>query len=218
MNSLSLERREYLEKQPWDEIIPRAVLYAARRLEFYEWQGSWKGGPPMGRTAEDFVNDIIAELFQGGGRDWDLNKYPDFLEVLCGMIKSKISNALKSKENRKNICEAALAASRQIPAPLDTLEHPSSSTDEAVLNREKDAENDKWLMSFMGHIQDDSDLMAVLDCKLQGIFKPAEIAQRLGVDSQKMENLQKKWKRRTEDFQKKNKIGPRAKKGDRAHG
>lgn len=218
MDSISAERREYLEKQPWNEIIPKAVLYAARRLEFYEWQGSWKGGSPMGRTAEDFVNDIITKLLQGGGRDWDPVKYPDFLEVLCGMIKSKISNALKSKENKKNICEAALAAAKQTPTPMDALEHPSSSTDSPLLNQEKDKENDQWLMAFMTHIEDDADLMAVLDCKFQGIFKPADIAQRLGIDSQKMENLQKKWKRRTEDFRKKNKIGQSSNKGGKAHG
>lgn len=213
MNGISQERREFLDNQPWDEIIPRAVLYAARRLEFYEWQGSWKGGPPMGKTAEDFVNDIITDLYQGDGRDWDKEKHPNFLEVLCGMIKSEISNALQAKENKKTVCEAALTASKQMASPLDAIAHPTSSTDAVLLKREKDVEDDRWLMDFMSHIEDDSELMEVLDCKLNGIFKPAEIAKSLGVDEQKMENLQKRWKRRLENFQKKIGMTPKTRKG-----
>jgi len=75
MGSLSRECREYLDKQPWDEIIPKVILYAARRLELYEWQGSRKGGPPMGRTAEDFVNEVIIGLYQGDGRTWDAKRH-----------------------------------------------------------------------------------------------------------------------------------------------
>ncbi len=171
----------------------------------------------MGRTAEDFVNDVIVSLYQGN-RTWDQEKHPDFFRVICGMLKSEISNCLTSNENKETLCEAALPPSEWTNAPLDSFAHPSSSADSSLLNLEKEIEDDQWLMAFMTHIEDDRELMDVLDCKLKGIFKPAEIAQQLGIDAQKMGNLQKKWKRRMEDFQKKNKIGQKRQRGGGLHG
>jgi len=209
--------RELLNSKISDEVIKRAALFAARRLELYEWQGSKKGMPPSGRTAEDFVHDTIVKLYTGQ-RTWDPKKHPDFFIALCGMIRSEISNCRKSNENKKTYCESALPSSKWTKAPLDDFAHLTNSTDRPILELEKEIEDDNLLLAFVNHIEDDDELMGVMEGMMDGFVKPGEIATLLGISTDKMENIQKRWKRQIDKFRKANGIGQKTSERSRTNG
>src|SRR5215211_3359242 len=82
----------------WKDALPRVVLYTAKILERLTWLGVLGGPPIAGLTADDIVQEGIANILSGR-RVWKKNK-PILHFLMEDVIRSIISNKVRSVENR----------------------------------------------------------------------------------------------------------------------
>jgi hypothetical protein len=81
--------RTELDKQDWDEVLPRLLKYAESAARTLSWLGI--GFDPM-----ELVNEAISMAYGAGEggtyRNWDRQKCPKLETFLIGIIKSNISH------------------------------------------------------------------------------------------------------------------------------
>lgn len=171
--------RKILDAQPWGELLDRVTLYAGKKLRQRFWQGEFGGTPPGGMEASDFVMTAVCKVYSGERR-WDPEKDKCMLGFLCDVVDSLIYNARKSVENQqsRHIDEAT----EQIAAPAAV-----SSADDFVLG-------------FYEFVAEDPELCKVVECILEGCLKPEDIAHQLGLSSEAVYNLKKRFARKLTEF------------------
>lgn len=158
-----------LVNHDWQTTIPNLLIHAQGRLKGKTVPGSF--------TANDYVQDAY-ERVHNGDRNWDPVKDPDLLTYLESVIDSLISASIKSRYN--NLSEIDL-----------NMFDPQSSEDifgSLIASELYDCIVDK--------IKDDMDLQLLFCCITDyGKTKPQEIAEELGWEISKVNNLKKKLKR-----------------------
>lgn len=192
--------KEYINKL--NELLASKAIYAIllnyanrhiKRMNFLTGGNVTVGG----RQGLDYVQDAILSVFEGNRR-W--NKETDFIVFMKGVIRSKISHAYESKENKTTARESTLA-NFQIdddfePYTLDSQESTGPTPlDEAI---SEDAERLMW--QIMGDLEDDSLLARIFECIYDGMTKPAEIAEKLKKSVEDVNNGKKRLARRLEFY------------------
>lgn len=88
----TFERLKAIPENEWGAIYVQLTAYAGYRLEKVGFEPRSEKDNISG---EDFAVQAIEKLFDGT-RAWDHNRFPDILIHLKGIVKSLISNHLKS--------------------------------------------------------------------------------------------------------------------------
>lgn len=160
-----------------EELIPRLILYAHRRIKISRWQGSRVGKPPGGYEAEDFVYNAFSKLLSGK------RKYPQgaSLEaVLYGIISSEISNLSRSKENRITRCFDEILLGKVGP-PVELAGEKESFV--------RLFSDDELVCKIVKYIVDLDDTRVLLDSH------PNRIAENIGYDPSEIEKALKRLRR-----------------------
>jgi hypothetical protein len=199
----------------------RLVKYALWLVKHYRWQGqygSWIDPGscvlPGGVGVEDVVAGAVEKVFSGS-RSWN----PDAVSlygVLAGIVRSDISTLLNSQINKREVRASALEEfARQERAPTDVLDHAlaerrpphipeellsaTPSPSDSLLEKE----NKEAIVSFGGFLKDRGEprLQQLVECimvnKLSG---PMAFAQVMGTTVKEIYNLQKRLRRKAEEF------------------
>jgi hypothetical protein len=89
-----------LGRLDWEDLYPRLILLAERRLRRMVWRGVLRGPIPGGHTCHDFVQ-IAYWKFADGERTWNpaLTAFQNFTQA----ISSEISNCATAAENTNTI-------------------------------------------------------------------------------------------------------------------
>jgi hypothetical protein len=82
---------------PWEDLYPRLLLRAVRKIRRMAWRGELREQIPGGRTAHDAVQTAVEKLL-AGERQWNWRK--SAYDNLWGAVSSEISNWGTSAENR----------------------------------------------------------------------------------------------------------------------
>tara|TARA_R110000868_G_scaffold312820_3_gene573799 strand:- start:15976 stop:16599 length:624 start_codon:yes stop_codon:yes gene_type:complete len=150
-----------------DDLLDRLTSYATNRLKS---AGLKDLG---GKEPFDFVGDLLLKVIEGT-RDWE-NANCSFTDFMFGSLRSEISNFLKG----------SLVGQTQ-----DLLEsHAYNNQDDIKEERQQVSE----LLQQAG--ADDDELM-VFEYWLDGICKPREIAEDLGIDVKEIYRTVKRLERR----------------------
>jgi DNA-directed RNA polymerase specialized sigma24 family protein len=166
----------------------RLLAFARRRAKIKRWWLGMADALAKGNTVDDIVCEAMASLF-GGPRRWDPKTQPDVWEYLKSVVNSVLSNLVRAKENRVNKrgVEADLAAVRETPeTEMLSVEHEEWLEKRRVrayslLQEEALAANDEALLSL-------HDLILKED-----IHKPQELAKRLNVSVNAVNNLKRRF-------------------------
>jgi DNA-directed RNA polymerase specialized sigma24 family protein len=137
-------------------------------------------GLPKGQDLEDIVAESLASLY-GGGRRWDRGKYPDPWGHLVLTAKGLLWNLFNSKDLQ-------LTESR----PLEELpdkEDKKGTLETALVYQDRKNKIYARLVDLVGA---DSQLVKVHDLIHEG-YKPSEMAVKLGVSTQEVNNLKKRY-------------------------
>lgn len=171
----------------WRELVERLTLHADNRLRCRTWRGDRLAdgdGVPGGFRAEDFAQEAVLDVLQGR-RAYDPVTRPDFLAFLCDVVDSKISHLSMSKENR---------VTRRVSSANDDdseLQVSDGRTEPATtLCNEED------LARLRGEVRAELDLdpiaSRIVTCCEDGMKRPAEIADVLGIDVKDVYNGNKR--------------------------
>jgi len=155
--------RAVLDQQDWKDLLPRLVrigLYLLRKNNV----GVALESTSAGKTVEDFVMDAIMKLYTGERR-WDMQKYPNLLYYLLGILRSLISHEFERRENR------TLVFVEDLP------EHGPGAGNNVWL--ELEIVDGFMLEEFKEFVKDDPGLETFVSYLAEG-HKPREIAQEMG--------------------------------------
>jgi len=187
-----------LEDQLTDDMIMRLTAYAFEKQRRRVWQGAYGGEMPNGMEPGDLVV-LAVEKVLDGRRKWDPEKAPDLFEYLSSVIDSDVYHLVRGVPNRRIRRESTLSrrngnGDERSTAFLDEVPAEGPNPEEAI--REKEAEEFFWRLH--DDVAGDPLLQGILECVFEGISKPKEMAEILGVKTKEINNAKKRLRRRIE--------------------
>lgn len=167
--------------QDWDDLVPRLLLLAARRLARMTWRGARLGAVPAALQPEDVVNDAIAKTI-AGVRVW--NRDCTLFQHLAGAVISDISHAATAIENRLGVD----GGNETHPEPA------ADGPDQAQIALWRDEQR-----RLLAHLDGIDPRLAQLARLMldQDLRETAPLAAALGVPAAEIGNLRKRLKRAT---------------------
>jgi len=175
-----------LENQDWELISSKLLKYTKAKINQIHWY-TGHGEAPKGIQAEDIVQEAIYKVLNGERR-WNPQQYPDLLTFLKSIIRSEISHLLKSWDHQHVI------STEKIEMKMDK-ENLAETPEEILINAERKKHLHQYKEKLFELAKDDEEVFFILDCYENDIWKPREIANKLGVQTDKVYNALKRLKR-----------------------
>lgn len=197
-----------LAEQPWEEITSRLTYHALKESKQLYWQGLFNGVFPGGLEAQDIVNRAIEKVLTGE-RNWNPDTHPDLIYYLKGVIDSDLNHLAESKENRllrsESVLSDALDCDEDAPKTgyFDKLSTSIPHPEEILIQKELEKKSDEFLWKLYDFLNDDFLLQKIVECIIDGIDKPSDIALTLSIPVKDIYNFKKKLQRRLEEYWKK---------------
>jgi len=161
---------------------------------------------PFGKTAEDIVTEAILKIYEGE-RAWSPDRNPDLLEHLKSIIDSDLNHLAEGSENRTIRTAAVLRSENENGSNgvevIDNTSASDPSPDEEIIKQEDERQSNAFLFAFIDFLNSEKELITVVECIMDGLQKPKDIARKLTMNVLDVNNLQKKMRRRLWEFQKK---------------
>lgn len=192
---------DLLKTENWDEIAPRLIAHAKWKCASYSWARN-QHDLPKGLQAADIAMQAIDKLISGE-RIWDKNNQPNLLFFLKSVIDSLIWHLVSSSSHQN---ERPSGFRSKIPTDndsdpqdydfiIDTASSSDPTPENFLLNKENQARF--WeIKNFLYELASgDEEVGMILLCMEEGIIKPKEIAEQLGLDVAKVNNAQKRLRR-----------------------
>ena len=141
--------------------------------------------------SRDVISEIISKIFIEKKRKWNIDRYPDFEEFIIGAIDSHINNTLKKKDKELSIGDN---------------EHILNNINEFDSGHFERLTIDVLRKQVFDKLQEagaDDDELMIFECLADGIEKPDDIKNELGMSKSDFHNAWRKFKRRRKVIQQK---------------
>ena len=169
---------DVLQKHNWEEAFIKLKAYTIALFRL-RYRGLTF---PKGKTADDFVQEAIASIFDGEStRNWDSAKHPDINKYLMGVISSLMSNLFTSAEMKIITSLSPDTFGTNSPMPFyDSVPQLDGKMDLVTL-----------IEKIQTDLEDDEIAFFVFTERLDGLPN-REIASSLGIEVRDVENAQKR--------------------------
>lgn len=198
VDSQTLEKLQAIPEKEWKRIYKELVLYADLKLKIFGFEIRTEKDSV---DSETFAVQAIEKLFEGS-RAWDIERFPDLLIHLKGIVKSLLSNHFKTSD--KSIVRANIEIQDRLFDNNDEwtnveidgeLEVFDESPEELIIAAEKWAE-------IEASFGDDEDGCVIFTDWLDGNV-PRDIAEAYGFDIKDVYNAIRNGKRNVKSLYKK---------------
>jgi hypothetical protein len=206
MNMETLNAISEISDEEWQQIILDLGWYAVSVSRRLRWRTKNPIDLPRGETVDSIVSKALEKLFSGD-REWHPKQDPDIKRYLMGVVDSLLNHLAESKDNtlltRTPEPDSADApawesgSSERDPA-TDWLVPARHSPETEMLEEERTRLENRALELLIDECSDDQLLLKVLEAKMDGHDKPAEIAKAVGISIQEMYNATKRLDRKLE--------------------
>ena len=176
------------KEQLW-ECHVRLIKYAVRLFSTRGWKRDHECVGPGGVTPDGIATDAILSLLEGP-RDYDRVQYPDPLPVLFAIVRSKIYHHAHSSETQR-VQPWPRNQQHQDDDPVD-MEFEGKEPGPVEICIVRDI---MTAMKAKAVEKQDVLVQGILDNIAVGTTRPAEIADKLGVCVEKINNAQKRLRR-----------------------
>ncbi len=171
-------------KLPWDDLYPRLLLAALRKIRRMVWRGEFRGQVPGGRMAHDAVQTAIEKLLAGERRwNWEKSVYENLWGVVSGVIINWGTSA-ENEDTRIDENERVVQLASRQPGPDREAEWRLMRDQFLAYLRAKGPE-----VEPMASIMFDQDLKG-----------SKELAKAMGCTTKEIDALKKKLNRLTEAY------------------
>ncbi|UCG71017.1 MAG: DsbA family protein [Thermoplasmata archaeon] len=194
--------KKSLAAQRWDQVIPRLVEYARARIRIRIWAGRKDGPLPGGKEAEDMVYEAIEKTLDGR-RAWDARAHPDLEAYLRDVIESDLNHLAVGFENRRFLPASQVGFTMIDDEPVPLVERVPSPVPGPQADLELDDERREALAfrdAFIQSLGDEPELAVVVRHIIEGVERPAELAEKAGVPAKDIYNMRKRLQRRLLEF------------------
>lgn len=197
-----------LDQHPWEETIPKLIAYASKKSRRLFWRSIYGGHLPEGKEVVDIVQQAIEKVLSGQ-RNWDPDANPDFFMYLKGIVDSDLNHLADSEENRLTRSETKLVSGTNCEGDQNEISFfdlkPSEQPNpvEALLQLENEDLAYKFVWDFHESLADKPRLQKIVECMLDDIDKPADIAEQMGENVNEIYNARKQLQRRLGEYRNK---------------
>lgn len=197
-----------LDQHPWEDTIRRLNAYASNKTRRLFWRSIYGGHLPKGKEVVDVVQQAIEKVLSGK-RKWDPDIHPDLYEYLKSVIDSDLNHLADSKDNKLTRSETKLVSGTDCEGNENEISffdlRPSEQLDPAedLLQQENEDLAYKFVWNFHESLADKPRLQKIVECMLDDIDKPAEIAEQLGEHVNDIYNARKQLQRRLDEYRNK---------------
>ncbi|MBE0662563.1 MAG: hypothetical protein IH597_08860 [Bacteroidales bacterium] len=141
--------------------------------------------------SRNVISEVIYKIFIEKERKWNTERYPDFEEFVIGTIDSHINNTLKKKHKESTVGENELILDKNIESVPSQVEKIATG------------ELRKQLFDELQRAGADDDEMMIFECLADGIDKPDDIRNELGITESHFHNVWRRLNRKRKIIQKK---------------
>lgn len=199
---------DLLDQHPWEDTIPRLVTYASKKSKRLFWRAIYGGHLPEGKEVADVVQQAIEKVLSGQ-RNWDPAVYPDLFEYLKSVLDSDLNHLADCEDNKLTRAEPKITSRKDSDGEAKEIGFfdlmPSKRPDpvEALLQQENEDISYKFVWDFHESLADKPRLQKIIECVLDDIDKPADIAEQMGEHVNDIYNARKQLQRRLDEFRNK---------------
>lgn len=195
-----------ISDEQWQQIILDLGGYAVSVSRRLRWRTKNPIELPCGETVDSIVSQALEKVFSGD-REWDPKQDPDIKRYLMGVVDSLLNHLAESKDNalltptpKPDSADAPAweRGSSQRDPTTDWLVPARHSPETVMLEKERTRLENRALELLIDECSDDQLLLKVLEAKMDGHDKPAEIAKAVGISIQEMYNATKRLDRKLE--------------------
>ncbi|MCY4298265.1 MAG: hypothetical protein OXC61_03075 [Flavobacteriaceae bacterium] len=165
-----MEQFQNIDSQLWSRLQSRC-LYLLKKRYSVEWNL---------QKRQDFTREIISEviikIFDEKTRKWNLDRYPDFEDFILGVVDSHLNNTLKNNKHHRDESEDSVFMESDL------------GVEEDIMHRELRNE----IYTALEEYKADDDELLIFECMAEGITKPKNIKQELGMTEKEFHNA---WRR-----------------------
>ncbi len=187
-------------------MILRLTDHAVKKARWYGWRAGKAAEMVIGGTGpEDVVLEAISKVFDGD-RKWNPSENPDLFQYLKSVVDSLMSHLTKSfdctnirRMPQSEEGEILGEKLKPVDPESDTARHlsrPSPDPEQILLRKEEEEAERKAFDKLMDSIKGDDDLETVVLCVMDGMMKPAEIAEATGFEIDHVYQLMRKLNRK----------------------
>lgn len=178
---------EQLNNRNWEELWLRLMgrCFWLMRKRFR----SKMDNEELKTFSRNIIGEVIGKIFIEKTRNWNTEKYPEFEDFIVGVIDSHISNSLKKKSKELKILDDQFT--RRFNGELEP------NAQDTVITKELKSEIYKELESAGAS----DDELLVFDCLTDGIEKPEDIRNDLGMSESDFHNTWRRLKRKRKVIQ-----------------
>lgn len=180
--------RKHIKQADWPRITRELAIFACRRVEVtFGKQVGTELALPNGHSVGSIVNEAVKLFFEEGIREWDPLR-GELVPFLKGIVKSIVSHLKELKENelldKGKSLEDHFNIMTENPGPEEVLAEKARR--KLIMEA-----HERMLQKANGY----SDYESVALCLMNGIDKPADIAEETGLDIKMVYYLNRCWKK-----------------------
>jgi hypothetical protein len=180
---------EQLHNRNWDQFWFRLMgrcFWVLRNRYSVKWPND-----ELKDFSRKVISEVINKIFIENQRKWNTDRYPDFEEFIIGAIDSHINNTLKKKGKEFTVGEN---------------EHILDKSSESVPSQADRITTGELRNQIFDELQqaaaDDDELM-IFECLSDGVEKPDDIRNELGMSDNDFHNAWRRLKRKRKVIQQK---------------
>jgi len=206
MNMETLKTISDISDEEWQQIILDLGWYALSVSRRLRWRTQNPIDLPRGETVDSIVSKALEKVFSGD-REWNPEQAPDIKRYLMGVVDSLLNQLAENKDNtlltvtpKPDSADAVAweSGSSERDPTTDWMVPARPSPETVMLEKERIRLEDRALGLLIDECSDDQTLLKVLEAKMDGHDKPAEIAKVVGISIQEMYNATKRLDRKLE--------------------
>ena len=209
-----------LTKDLWQILFTQALLFATKYISRLRWRGTFGGVLPDGDDAESIAVQAVTDFLQqtnfkfslslgervrvraGFGASYRLPR--SISSPLSRLVWRHVDRLHHRSENLLLRNEADLAPAYiddgEVCRVIETIADPGGSPYENLVQKETDAEFESLKARFRKFLGREQRLKFLFTCYANGIWQPRDLASRLHLSASATGNLQKRLKRRVQQF------------------
>lgn len=190
-----------LDKEDWENILPRVHKYAVARSKKYYWLGHVV-------EPEELVQEAISLAYGIGEnenyRNWNKEKYPKLEDFLISIIESitshKADHSMRIKKkplfnDDGTINDFELSISSNFMVNKNNLNSPEP--EEEIIQ----SENSQLFADKLKNIaEEDEEMGIIIMCLEDGISRPRDISNETGYDVKKIHNIFRRLRTKLKQF------------------
>lgn len=166
----------------WEDLYLRLEAFIIYTLRYK--YGVEKRNEQLQSNAHEIISEVMDLIFVSGTRNWSKETCPTFNSFIFGVVKSHINNSFSSSKKHSTI-------------PIEDVQHETEKRHSYKPHSLDDNKLRELVFNELKDMGADDDELLVFECMTDGIMKPENIREDLGISASEMNNILRRLNRKT---------------------